>query len=175
LKELLFLIFQTFRVDVSRFSNEEIQRFREGKVDQMLNLSADPSTLTGEKFLDKGVDIGNQVSQNIGIIYPHKIDNYAKIVRGTKFYGRYTDDFYAIAPDKGVMQYADIENSFKSWIGANYKRMSRQQISNMTDLYIRLFRRLPTWKKGYGRLRWLMAQPSTGSRSTETTSSAKPS
>ena len=250
LKELLLLIFQTFRVDVSRFSDEEIQKFREGKVDQMLNLYAAPATLTGEKFLENGVDIGNQVSQNIGILYPHRVDNYAKIVRGTKFYGRYTDDFYAIAPDKmflqsllegykviarelgliinerktrivklssfyrhlqngysltetgrvvckinpksitrerrklkayrrlldkGVMQYADIENSFKSWIGANYKRMSHQQISNITDLYIRLFRRLPTWKKGYGRLRWLMAQPSTDSRSTGTTSSVKPS
>lgn len=237
-KELILLIFQTFRVDVSRFSNEEVQRFREGKVDQMLNLGADPSTLTGEKFLEKGVDIGNQISQNIGLIYPYRLDNSAKIVRGVKGYGRYTDDFYAIAPDrrflkdllegfktiakefgliinerktrivklssfyrhlqdgysltetgrvirkinpksitrerrklkaykrlldKGVMKYEDIENIFKGWIGANWKRMSRQQLYNMNDLYIRLFRRKPKWKKGHSRLRWLMAQPSTDS------------
>ena len=36
----------------------------------------------------KGVDIGSQPSQNIGISYPSQIDNYIKIVRGCKYYGR---------------------------------------------------------------------------------------
>ena len=79
---LLAEMFRSFRVDVSRFSDDEIQKFREGKVDQMLNLNADPETLTGEKFLDKGVDIGNQNSQSIGLIYPYRFDNFAKIVSG---------------------------------------------------------------------------------------------
>ena len=92
--------FKTFRVDVSRFTDEEIQAMREGKVNQMLNLNADPETLTGQKFLDKGVDIGNQDSQVIGLIYPYKFDNYAKIVAGIKGYGRYTDDFYAISESR---------------------------------------------------------------------------
>ncbi len=246
-KELITLIFQTFRIDVSRFSDEEIQQFYNGKVDQMLNFNADPSTLTGEKFLEKGIDIGNQISQNIGILYPYRIDNYAKIVRGVKGYGRYTDDFYAIAPDreflkdvlkgfkriaielgliinerktrivklssffrhlqdgysltetgrvvrkinpksvtrerrrlkaykrlldKGVMKYEDIENIFKSWIGANWKRMSRRQLYNLKDLYIRLFRRNEKWK-GHSRLRWLMGRPSAAWGSTATTSSRR--
>lgn len=97
---LLARIFRTFRVDVSRFTDEEIQTMREGKVNAMLNLNADPATLTGQKFLDKGVDIGNQTSQNIGLIYPYRFDNYAKIVAGIEGYGRYTDDFYAISESR---------------------------------------------------------------------------
>jgi hypothetical protein len=100
---LLSEMFRSFRVDVSRFSDDEIQKFRDGKVDQMLNLNADPATLTGEKFLDKGVDIGNQNSQSIGLIYPYRFDNYAKIVRGIQGYGRYTDDFYAIASEREIL------------------------------------------------------------------------
>ena len=71
-----------------------------GKVDAMLNFGVDKSLLTGEKFLNKGVDIGNQASQNIGIVFPYKLDNYAKIVAGIHGYGRYTDDFYAIADNR---------------------------------------------------------------------------
>lgn len=43
-----------------------------------------------------GVDIGNQFSQTIGIVYPVLADNYIKIVRGIKRYGRYSDDAYYI-------------------------------------------------------------------------------
>ncbi|MBQ7732501.1 MAG: hypothetical protein IJT58_00590, partial [Synergistaceae bacterium] len=234
---LLGEMFRTFRVDVSRFSDEQIQEFRTGKVDQMLNVGVAPALLTGEKFLDKGVDIGNQNSQSIGLIYPYKLDNFAKIVKGIKFYGRYTDDFYAIAEDRetlkdlldglrilagefgliinerktrivklsgvyrhlqncysltetgrvirkihpksitrerrklkaykrlldaGRIDYEAIENAFKSWLGGNFKRMSRRQICNITELYIELFRRLPKWRKGHSRLRWLMEHKSAG-------------
>ena len=93
---LIARIFATFRVDVSRFTDEEIQAMMNGKVDPMLNLNADPATLTGQKFLDKGVDIGNQISQNIGLIYPYRFDNYAKIVAGIEGYGRYTDDLRGV-------------------------------------------------------------------------------
>ena len=100
---LIDRIFETFRIDVSRFTDEEIQAMRESKVDQMINLGVDPAELTGQKFLDKGVDIGNQTSQNIGLIYPYMFDNYAKIITGINGYGRYTDDFYAIAQSKDTL------------------------------------------------------------------------
>ena len=101
---LLTEMFKTFRVDVSRFTDEQIQAMRDGKVDSMLNLNAAPATLTGQKFLDKGVDIGNQNSQSIGLIYPYRFDNFAKIVAGIKGYGRYTDDFYAIAESREILR-----------------------------------------------------------------------
>lgn len=49
---------------------------------------------------ESGISIGNQHSQSIGIYYPHKIDNYIKIVRGQKYYGRYMDDWYIISDSK---------------------------------------------------------------------------
>lgn len=230
---LLRELFKTFEVDVSRFSDEEIESFYKGKVDPMLNEGINPITLPGRKMLKKGVDIGSQPSQNIGIVYPYRIDNYAKIVKGVKAYARYTDDFHAIHEskefleellegirriaeeygliinekktrivkldsffrhlqigyslqksgrlirkinpkaitrerrklkaykrklDKDEMPYEDIENAFKGWMGGNYKRMSRKQITNMFVLYYQLFERRPTWKKRHGRLRWLMVQ-----------------
>ena len=229
--KILCGIFKTFRVDVSRFSDTEIKAMYTSKVDAMMNFGVDENLLTGDKFLDKGVDIGNQASQNIGIVFPYRLDNFAKIVSGIHGYGRYTDDFYAIsdnrekllemldgfraiAKDLGIIinerktrivklssfyrhlqngysltntgrlickinpksitrerrklkaykrlleakriTYSEIENIFKSWIGANYKRMSRRQIFNMSELYIELFRRKPKWKKRHSRIQWLM-------------------
>lgn len=178
----------------------------------------------------RGVDIGSQPSQNIGISYPARIDNYIKIVKRVKYYGRYTDDMYIIheskeflkqllkeiqkiADDLGLiinpkkthlcklsqpfrilqlqykltetgrvvrkihpkaitrerrklkaykrlleqkrLTYEEIENIFKSWMSSNYKNMSMQQITNMSQLYYNLFRRKVTWKN-HGKLRYLM-------------------
>lgn len=183
-----------------------------------------------DKRNGRGVDIGSQPSQNIGISYPSKIDNYIKIVKGCKYYGRYTDDSYIIHKDKeflkqllreikiisnelglvindkktriaklsqqfkvlqinysltstgriikkinpksvtrerrklkaykrllnkGKMKMGDIENSFKSWMAGNYKKMSMQQISSMSQLYYDLFKEVPKWKN-HGKLRYLM-------------------
>lgn len=178
----------------------------------------------------KGVDIGSQPSQNIGIAYPARIDNYIKIVKGVEHYGRYTDDMYIIHESKEFLKqllkeiqqianelgliinpkkthlcklsqpfrilqlqykltetgrvvrkihpksitrerrklkaykrlleqkrltYEEIENIFKSWMSSNYKNMSMQQITNMSQLYYNLFRRKVTWKN-HGKLRYLM-------------------
>ena len=110
--KILTGIFETFRVDVSRFSDEEIKSMYTGKVDAMINYGIDKNLFTGEKFLCKGVDIGNQTSQNIGVVFPYRLDNYAKIVAGIHGYGRYTDDFYAIAPDKATLK--DLTEKFKT-------------------------------------------------------------
>lgn len=53
--------------------------------------------------MPKSVNIGDQTSQIIGIYYPHRIDNYIKIVRGIKYYGRYMDDSYIISNDKKLL------------------------------------------------------------------------
>ena len=219
---LLPLIFKTFEQDVSRFTDKEIEAMMAGKIDPMLNYGVDPALLTGEKMLRKGVDIGSQPSQNIGIVYPYRLDNYAKIVKAVKGYGRYTDDSYAIARtreellelldglekeakeygliinrkktrivklssefrhlqvcysltetgriirkinpknitrerrklkaykrllDSGRIDYATVENAFKSWLGSHWKYMSHDQVYNMSSLYYELFGRRPKWKK----------------------------
>ena len=97
---ILTEVFDTFRLDVSRFSDSDIRAMYAGKVDAMLNYGVDPKLLTGEKYLCKGVDIGNQTSQVIGIVFSYRLDNYAKIVCGNKYYSRYSDDFVVIAETK---------------------------------------------------------------------------
>lgn len=234
-EDLMDEIFKTFEMDVSRFSDEDIEAMMNGKVDPFMNMGVPKELLTGEKMLAKGADIGNQLAQNIGITFPYRIDNYCKIVCGMKHYGRYSDDMHIIHRskevllkvlegvktiaaeyglilnekkthicklsgeyrylqmkytllqngvvvrrihpkaitrerrklkaykrllDKGVVSMEEIDGYFRSWLSGNYKYMSRDQIYDMNSLYVKLFGRSVTWKKGHGRLRWLMAHPS---------------
>lgn len=85
------------RIDVSFLSDEEYLTC----IDEVFNSldyysDLDRSLLIGEKFLNKHLNIGDQVAQVSGISYPIPIDNHVKIVRGVKFYGRYMDDSYVI-------------------------------------------------------------------------------
>lgn len=47
-----------------------------------------------------GVGIGAQLSQNAGILYPNRLDQYFKTVKGEKYYGAYMDDRYLICRTK---------------------------------------------------------------------------
>lgn len=53
---------------------------------------------------DVSLGIGSQVSQIFGIYYPTRIDNYIKIVKQCKYYGRYMDDLYIIHSDKEFLK-----------------------------------------------------------------------
>lgn len=97
---LVGIAMRSMEMDVSRFTDAEIAEMYRGKVDGMMNFGVDPQQLTGQKMLKKGVDIGNQISQDIGIMYPYRVDNYIKTVEGAEWWGRYTDDFRCISQDK---------------------------------------------------------------------------
>lgn len=101
------------RVDVSFLSDEEIAILATKKYDSLEYCKDIPRELrTGKKYLDKSVNIGDQLSQSSGILYPTRIDNYIKIVRGMKYYGRYMDDFYIISDSKEELR--DVLNGIKS-------------------------------------------------------------
>lgn len=230
-EHLIDEIFRSFELDVSYLSDEKINELYHSKVNPMMNDGVDKSLLTGEKTLKKGVDIGNQLSQAVGIVFAYLVDNYVKIVCGQKYYGRYTDDGHLINRSKEVLlevldgirkiadflglilnegktricklshffrylqigytltdtgrlirkinpksvtrerkklkaykrllsdhriDYETVENSFKSWLGGNWKNMSHQQIYGMNSLYKELFGKEVRWKKGHSRLHWLM-------------------
>lgn len=53
---------------------------------------------------DVGIDMGNQISQEIGVLFPYYIDNYVKIVCGQKYYARYSDDSYLISDDLELLK-----------------------------------------------------------------------
>lgn len=98
---LLDEILRTFEVDVSYMSDEEYAGCMERKFNSVQYYESIPmEKRTGKKFMPKSVDIGDQMSQDIGIFFPTPIDNYVKIVRSCKWYGRYMDDMYIILRDR---------------------------------------------------------------------------
>lgn len=216
-------IVDEFRIDVSYMNDEEYADCMNQRFDSVKYHESIPEEWrTGRKFMAKSADIGDQASQDIGVFYPARIDNYAKIVRGAKMYGRYMDDIYIIGEtrewvasvirgiteqagglgifinerktrivelsrtfkylqiryrladsgrvikrihpkavtrerrklkaykrlcEKGGMEYAAVEQAYKSWMGANVPAMSRKQAKNMKQLYKELFGKEPRWKK----------------------------
>lgn len=97
---LLNLIFEDFKIDASYMSDEEYLSCMTDTFNKLEYRLIPKELLTGGKWMDKSVNIGDQLSQIIGIYYPHRIDNYVKYVRSQKFYGRYMDDWYIMNPNK---------------------------------------------------------------------------
>ena len=76
-------ILRTFRVDVSYMTDEEFSRCMDEKFNSVLYYETVPKDQRrGEKFMPKSVEIGDQVSQDLGIFFPTPVDNYVKTVRG---------------------------------------------------------------------------------------------
>lgn len=96
---LLDVIFEEFEVDCSHLTNDEIDKLYHGVLDK-LSFKFNNHNYKTKKMLKKSISIGDQLSQLIGIYYPHEIDNYVKIVRSQKYYGRYADDWYIISNSK---------------------------------------------------------------------------
>lgn len=92
------------RVDVSYMADEEYEDCLNSLFNSLVYQNIDKSLLTGEKFMGKHLNIGDQVAQVAGISYPIPIDNYVKIVQGVKFYGRYMDDSYAVHENKEYLE-----------------------------------------------------------------------
>lgn len=105
-KALNFLrkVIDRSKVDVSYMTDEEYAGCMDTVFNSLDYQEVDKSLLTGEKYMYKHLNIGDQVAQIAGIIYPIPIDNYVKIVKGVKFYGRYMDDSYAIHESKEFLE-----------------------------------------------------------------------
>lgn len=100
---LLTVIFDGFKIDVSYMTEEEHTSCMDGVFNKLEYRKTPKSKLTGQRFMEKSVNIGDQLSQIIGIYYPYRIDNYVKYVRSQKYYGRYMDDWYIMNPSKEVL------------------------------------------------------------------------
>ena len=66
--KILTGIFETFRVDVSRFSDIEIRAMYTNKVDAMINFGVDESLLTGKKFRNYNQRTQEQNCKIIGLL-----------------------------------------------------------------------------------------------------------
>lgn len=109
---LLSLIFDGFKLDVSYMSEDEYLTCMDDTFNKLDYRLIPKCKLTGEKFMEKSVNIGDQLSQVIGVYYPQCIDTYVKYVRSQKYYGRYMDDLYIMNPSKDEL--FDIFENIKS-------------------------------------------------------------
>ncbi len=97
-------LIETFKIDVSYMTDEEYAESLNTLYNALEYVKIDKELLTGQKFMNKSVGIGSQISQISGVFYPTRIDNYCKIVKGMKYYGRYMDDIYVIHEDKEYLK-----------------------------------------------------------------------
>lgn len=102
--KLIQQIIDRQKVDVSYMTDEEYNECMNGVFNSIEHDKIDKTLLTGEKWLPKHINIGNQISQSAGILYRTPIDNYVKIVKGVKEYAGYSDDSYAIHESKKFLQ-----------------------------------------------------------------------
>ena len=148
---LLDEIFAGFRQDVSYMTNEEYCRVMNGMFNK-LEYRQIPETARnkGEKFLEKSVSIGDQLSQIIGIYYPNKIDQYVKTVRGQKYYGRYQDDWRIISDSKEELE--DILSNIIRIAGelGIFVNMKKTKIHRLDKRFVYLQRRY--WLRGDGKI-----------------------
>lgn len=100
---LFDLIFDKFIIDATDLTDEEFFTYKYGVFNRLDYIEPTSNVIT--RFIEKSINIGDQLSQLIGIYYPHSIDNYIKIVEQESYYGRYMDDWYIINPSKERLFY----------------------------------------------------------------------
>lgn len=132
--KLITYLIGTFRVDVSYMTDEEFENCRSEVFNSLrYNNEIPKEQQTGEKFMDKSLGIGSQISQISGIFYPTKLDNYCKIVKGCRFYGRYMDDTYVISNSKEYLQQLVIEVVAICTEMGIHVNQKKTQICKLTD------------------------------------------
>lgn len=90
-------------VDVSYMSDGEYSHCMDLVFDSLAYQQAHHPQ-TGEKMMQKHLNIGDQLSQIAGMAYPNQIDQWAKTVMGVKYYLRYCDDSLVIHRDKAYLR-----------------------------------------------------------------------
>ena len=141
---LLDRVLENFKVDVSYLNNEMYKHCLEMRFDGGKQAKLDSKYLTGQKYMAKSLAIGDQVSQICSIFFPTPIDNYCKIVRSIRWYGRYMDDSYIISKDKQFLheilnKITEIANDLGIFI--NHKKTKIMKI-NHTFTWLKLRYRL---------------------------------
>lgn len=101
---LIDLMIDSFKQDISYMEDDEYAQCLLTTFNSLDHQFYSEGHKTGEKIMEKSVGIGSHISQLCGILYPTEMDNYCKIVKGLKYYGRYMDDIYIIHENKRFLQ-----------------------------------------------------------------------
>ena len=133
---LLKCVFDNFKIDVSYMDDDEYANCMNAPFDSAkYRLNIPKSKHTGEKYMYKSVNIGDQCSQIIGIYYPTPIDNFIKIVKGQKYYGRYMDDSYVIHESKEFLHILSLEVIEKAKEFGIILNQKKTRIVKLSDYY----------------------------------------
>lgn len=133
---LLKCVFDNFKIDVSYMDDDEYANCMNAPFDSAkYRLNIPKSKHTGEKYMYKSVNIGDQCSQIIGIYYPTPIDNFIKIVKGQKYYGRYMDDSYVIHESKEFLYNLSLEVIEKAKELGIILNQKKTRIVKLSDYY----------------------------------------
>lgn len=99
-------LIEKFEVDITGVPPEVAYEMQHGVYNSFEYLKYPKVKVPADEriMLKKSVGIGSQISQDCGVFLPTYVDNYVKIVRGMKFYGRYMDDSYIIHEDKEFLK-----------------------------------------------------------------------
>lgn len=135
-------ILDTFMVDVSYMDDDEYASCMDRKfnsIDYYDNITREMRT--GEKFMAKSLNIGNQISQSIGIFYPTAIDNYATVVKGFRRYHRYMDDIAMIHKDRDYIRETIDEMRLEAKKLGLFINDRKTRIVRMSDTFVFLQRK----------------------------------
>lgn len=131
---LLDDVLKSERVDVSYMTDEQYSSCMEDVFDSLKHQFIQNNSAAGAKYMEKHMNIGNQVAQSVGISYRIPFDNFFKIVKGVDFYAAYMDDSYAIHESKEFLEDAlaeAIEIAKKIGITVNLKKTRICKLSDM--------------------------------------------
>lgn len=101
---LLTKIFENFQIDVSYMDEEEFETCMTDTFNKLMYRKLPKVLHTGDKMMEKSLNIGDQFSLVVGLLYPSEIDSYVKTIRKMKYYGRYNDDFYILSDSKDELK-----------------------------------------------------------------------
>lgn len=100
-EDFVNMLIDSYRVDISCLSGKGINKLIHSPFDSVKFYFEFNNYISDNPiFLEKGVFIGGQLSQVIGVFYPYLFDNFIKIVKGEKYYAHYMDDLYIIHQSK---------------------------------------------------------------------------
>ena len=125
-KDALNILFSIIDSTNKNYINEEIIKLKEKRINYLKN-----SNLNNKDKLikeveeiplykkEKGVGLGSQTSQSIGLIYLYEINHYIKEKLHIKYVINYVDDFVIIHENKNYLKYC--LNKIKEKIEKEYK------------------------------------------------------
>ncbi|MBR2707806.1 MAG: hypothetical protein IKE90_00035 [Bacilli bacterium] len=143
-KDALNIIFSIIDSTNKKYINEEIKKLKENRINYLKNTNLNNKDKLIKEVEEiplykesKGVGLGSQTSQSIGLIYLYEINHYIKEYLHIKYVINYVDDFVIIHGNKEYLKYClskikvKLEKEYK--LKLNPKKTRIDNIKNGID------------------------------------------